>query len=270
MPQPEIVTLLPGHAPRRDRQPLSVNAISVSDIPKWLRLGYQDFRRSGFPSIVHGLIVALAGIVILSLGRLYWPVVPGAVSGFVLIGPILATGLYALSRCREESRPATFQEVLHAWGRSSRCLFVFGLVLVAAGSAWVVVSLLYFHFFVQASIDGVADFFRYVINQNDRLFMLWAIAGGIGTALLFAITVVSVPLIFDHQLDTPTAILTSVRAVGDNPYPMVCWALVIAAITGVGIATFMIGFVIVYPVLGHASWHAYRDLVDPPGVAAGS
>jgi uncharacterized membrane protein len=267
-----MVMVKPKFTPDSDmaRQPLPVNTVSLSDIPKWLRLGYEDCLRIGFPSLAHGLIVTLAGMVILSAGWFYWPVLPGAVSGFILVGPVLATGLYALSRSREHDGPTRLGEVGNAWRKGGRRLFVFNLVLIAAATAWVAVSLLFFHFFIKTPIDGPPDFLRYVITQNDHLFLLWAIAGGIGTALLFAITVVSVPLIFDREVDTLTAILTSVRAVGDNPHAMAGWALVIAAVTGLCVATLLVGFIIAYPIMGHASWHAYRDLVDRQEPAARS
>ena len=94
---------------------------------------------------------------------------------------------------------------------------------------------------------------------------------GLVAAVTFAVTVVSVPLLVDRDVNTPLALATSVRAVAENPITMTFWALFILAATGFSVATFMLGFIVLYPVIGHASWHVYRDLVDaerlPPRLA---
>jgi len=192
----------------------------------------------------------------------YWPILPGAVSGFVLVGPILATGLYALSRSLESGQEAKLSDAASAWRRGSRHLIGFGALLIAAGTAWVLVSVLLFRFFVPVDINAPVDFLRYVIVQDDVLFLLWTILGGMGVALVFGLTVVSVPLLVDREINLRDAMIVSLRAVGENPFATACWAILIAMITGFSIATLMLGFLVLYPVLGHASWHAYRDLVD--------
>jgi uncharacterized membrane protein len=92
--------------------------------------------------------------------------------------------------------------------------------------------------------------------------MLWTILGALGSALAFSVTVVTLPLIVDREIDMKRAILTSIKAVGDNPVTMLWWAMVIMFITGLSFLTGMLGFIVLYPLLGHASWHAYRDVVD--------
>jgi len=229
---------------------------------RWLRAGWEDFRRVGWPSLAHGLIVTIVSALIVSVTLWYWPLLPGAVSGFVLVGPILATGLYALSRKLETGQEARLSDAASAWRQGTRHLIGFGALLIAAGTAWVLVSVALFHFFVPIDINAPVDFLRYVVAQDDVLFLLWAILGGMGVALVFGLTVVSVPLLVDREISLRNAMLVSVRAVGENPFATACWALLIAVITGISIATLMLGFLILYPVLGHASWHAYRDLVD--------
>jgi len=97
------------------------------------------------------------------------------------------------------------------------------------------------------------------------LFPLWALLGGLGAAAVFALTVVSAPLLLDRRVDLGTALLTSVRAVGRNPVTLVVWATMIMVASALSLATMMIGFAFVIPVIGHASWHAYRELVDAAG-----
>ena len=244
----------------------AVRQVSPGHVLRWARLGWRDFVAAGWPSLLHGLIVFVASVAIIEITFLYWPMLPGAVSGFVLVGPILATGLYALSQRLEREQPARFRDAVAAWRSGSRCLFRFGLLLILAGAAWVGMTALLFGFFVKADVTQPVAFLHYVFVQNELHFLLWAILGGLGAALVFALTVVSVPLLLDRDVDTRTALLTSVRAVGENPVTMGWWALFILIAAGVSILTLMLGFIVLYPVMGHASWHVYRDLVDADGL----
>ncbi len=248
------------------RAPAPVREVSPRHVLRWLRLGWRDMVDCGWPSLVHGLIVALGGLGILQLAQYYWPLLPGAMSGFILVGPILATGMYALSRARRAGDAGGFSLVLRAWRRGTRCLVAYGLLLLLLGTAWVLVSAAMFHLFVDVEIAGPVSFLRYVLVQDDLAFGLWTVLGALGSALLFAISVVSVPMLFDRDVGMIKALLTSVRATGDNPITLGCWAVVIAVGTGLSVATFMIGFVVVYPVLGHASWYVYLDIVERDGI----
>ena len=243
-----------------------VRQVPPGQVLRWLELGWRDFLRAGWPSFLHGLIVFIASVAIIQITFLYWPILPGAVSGFVLVGPILATGLYALSQRLETSEAAQLKDAVSAWRRGSRCLFRFGLLLILAGAAWVGMTVLLFGLFVNTEISEPAAFLHYVFVQNELHFMLWAVLGGLGAALVFGFTVVSVPMLLDRDVDTRTALLTSMRAVGENPVPMAAWAVLIMVATGLSIMTLMLGFIVLYPLMGHASWHVYRDLVDADGL----
>ena len=239
-----------------------VRRVPPGQVMHWVKLGWRDFLSAGWPSLLHGLIVFFASLAIIEITYLYWPMMPGAVSGFVLVGPILATGLYALSQRLEQGQRPRVKDAVIAWRRGSRCLIRFGLLLILAGSAWVAITAVLFGLFVKAEITQPVHFLRYVFVQNELHFFLWAILGGLGAALVFASTVVSVPLLLDRDVDTPTALMTSIRAVGENPIAMGWWAVFILVATGLSVITLMFGFIVLYPVMGHASWHVYRDLVD--------
>ena len=208
------------------------------------------------------ITVVAGSLLILEITVLYWELLPGAVSGFVLTGPFLATGLYALSRRLESGRSTSVRDAINAWVHASRCLFNFGLLLLLSATAWVVFSVIMFRFFIDVEINTPLDFLRYVLTQDDLNFMLWTLLGGLGSALAFAVTVVSLPLLVERDVTTKLAILTSVKAVGNNPVTMLWWALIIMLITGLSLLTGMLGFIILYPLLGHASWHVYREVVD--------
>jgi len=239
-----------------------INEVAPGAILRWLRLGWRDFRQAGWPSLMHGLIVFGMSVVIVQIALLFWPLLPGAVSGFLVVGPVLATGLYALSQKQERDQPAKLNDAVNAWRHGTRCLLRFGLLLVLVATAWVLVSMVLFHFFVNVEIDGPMDFLRFVFQQDDRIFLLWTVLAGLVAAVIFAVTVVSVPMLVDRNVTTPLALKTSIRAVARNPVTMTFWALFILIASGFSVATFMIGFIVLYPIMGHASWHVYRDVVD--------
>jgi uncharacterized membrane protein len=258
------VTATTNEPERPDGDPAcTVRAVPVSRPFTWLSAGVRDLARAPGPSLLHGLVVAVAGIAILALSMRAWPLLPGAFSGFVLIAPILATGLYELSRRLEEGEEPTFAHVLGAWARGTRPLVWMGLGLALAATLWVLVSAVLVALFVHAPITGPREFLRLVIvGEGSNLFPLWLTLGGVGAAVVFAATVVSVPLLLDREIGLGAALATSVRAVGENPVTMALWAAMIMLLTFLSMATFMLGFAVTIPVIGHATWHAYRDVVD--------
>ena len=245
---------------------IRLKTVSPAAILRWLSLGWRDLRRAGGASLLHGLIVCVISLAITAVTFVYWEVLPGAASGFVLIGPFLATGLYALSCRIEKGRSTSMRHAINAWRHGSRCLFVSGILLVLAATAWVVFSVAMFHFFIDVEINQPLDFLRHVLAQDDGTFMLWTILGGLGSALAFAASVGALPLLVERNIDTRDAVYTSLRAVGENPVTMVLWAMTILFITGLSFITLMLGFIVLYPLLGHASWHVYRDLIDADAI----
>ena len=245
-----------------------VREVPPQAVFRWLALGWRDMRTAGAASLLHGAIVSAGGIMLDVILLGFWELLPGAVTGFVLIGPFLATGLYAMSKQLENGEQPSFDDVLRAWGHGGKCLFRFTLILILAGTAWVMFTVALFHFFIQVEIEQPLDLLRYVLTQQDKLFLLWTLLGGLGAALAFAVTVITIPLLIDRDVNTWLAVRTSVRAVGNNPFTMVLWAITIMLLTGLSFLTLMLGFLVLYPLMGHASWHVYRDLVDASALPA--
>lgn len=240
-----------------------VRTIALLRPLEWLARGWRDLHDCLGPSLLHGLIVAFGGLAIVTLTLQTTALMPGALTGFLLVGPILATGLYELSRRKAAGERPRLAHVIDAWRRGTRPLVALGVLLLLAATAWVLVSALLFKLFVPVPLDTPMRFLRYAVaGQGGRLFLLWLLAGGLGAALVFSLTVVSAPLLLDRRVGLRTALLASVRAVGDNPLPMALWAALIMVATALSMATLMIGFVFAVPVIGHATWHAYRDVLD--------
>ena len=139
----------------------------------------------------------------------------------------------------------------------------FGLLLGLAGTGWVLTSAALITLLAPQPIHGPADFIRHVVlDRQTYLFEFWLALGGIMAAPIFASSVVTIPLLLDRRATVLQAVLTSCQAVLVNPTTLSVWAAVIMLLTLLGLGTLLIGLVVVIPILGHASWHAYRDLVD--------
>lgn len=240
-----------------------VRQVALTRPLHWLALGWRDLTRVPVPSLLHGMLVSAGAWIILGITLKFWYLLPGAFSGFLLVGPILATGLYELSRQLEAGHRPGMQDVIAAWKRGTRPLVWLGLILMLAGTAWVLVSAVLFALFVSAPITGLSSVVRHIVlSEGSMLFPVWITLGGLGASLVFAATVVSAPMLLDRDVDMVTAISTSIRAVGENPIPMVFWAVLIMLLTAAALLTLMLGLVLAIPWIGHATWHAYRDVVD--------
>jgi uncharacterized membrane protein len=256
---------VPSPDPRGTREPAvpPVRIVTPGAPWTWIARGWRDFLRAPVPSLVHGVIAASYGMLVLGIARDHLYLVSGAFSAFVLVAPVLVTGLYESSRLLARGEPATLRDAVGAWRRSGVPLFGFGLALMLIGSYWVLVSSVLIASLVKTPITGFEDFLRFVVlSKESNLFLVWMSFGGVVAALVFAASAVSVPLLLDRQVDLLTAVLTSMQAVGANPFVMAWWAVLIMIGTTLGIATLLLGLIVVVPVLGHATWHAYVDLVD--------
>ena len=187
---------------------------------------------------------------------------------------MLATSLYALSRALERGEKAGVGVVLktwlnwqgthfNKWGNDYWCLVQFGALLALAGTGWVITSAALITLLAPEPIAGPLDFVQYVIlAKHGFLFELWLMMGGVLAAPIFASSAIAIPLLLDRQTTLLQAVLTSWNAVLANPLPLALWAAIILVLTLLGLASALLGLVVVIPLLGHASWHAYRDLVD--------
>jgi uncharacterized membrane protein len=239
----------------------------------WLYLGLKDMGHSPWLSLAHGLVMALGGGLITWLARDRFWLLAGAVSGFLVVAPVLATSLYAMSRAIERNEAVNLRLLFKTWTQwqtlqnnepvSYWCLVRFGLLLGLAGTGWVMTSSALITLLAPVAIHTPIDFIRHVVLSPDHyVFELWLMLGGLMAAPVFASSVVAMPLLLDRQLNTLQAVLTSWKVVITHPMPMVLWAFLIMGLSMLGILSLFIGLIVIVPMLGHASWHAYRDLVD--------
>jgi uncharacterized membrane protein len=236
---------------------------------RWLALGARDLKRAPWPGLSHGLTLALFGALVFgALHRQFW-LLAGAFSGFMLVAPILATGLYAVSRALERGESAsashTMRVAIGAWwprGAPAHRLMRFGLGLALAGTGWVFTSAAFVTGFAPAAVSTPADFVqRVVLAETGWLFEAWVVLGGVLAAPVFASSVVAIPLLLERELRVRDAVLASWRVVLAHPLPMALWAFLVMALTALGMATLLVGLVPIVPLLAHASWHCFRDCV---------
>jgi uncharacterized membrane protein len=263
-PRPEDPKRLPYEVGRAIRSH-PVRQVSPNGPLRWLARGWADLMRCPEPGLLHGLAMAGFGLLLVMLARDRFWLLAGAFSGFLLVAPIVATGLYAVSRELERGGRPTLATALAAWRPHDGRLVVFGLLLALAGTGWVLTSAALITRFASAPVNTPEDFLRVVVLASDGafidLFEAWLILGAALAAPIFASSVVAIPLLMDRDIGVQPAVLVSTRAALVNPLPMAIWATLILVFTLLGMATLMLGLVVAVPWLAHASWHAYRELV---------
>ena len=247
----------------------AVYRIKVTDLRDAVVRGFDDFGAYRTDVIFLCLIYPLVGIslALLTFGYETLPLLFPLASGFALVGPVAAVGLYEMSRRREQGIPITWADAFGAISSPAfGAILVLGLVLLAIFLLWLLAANVIYELTLGPEPPAsIAAFVRDVFTTKAG----WAmIAVGVGVGLLFAllvlaIGVVSFPLLLDRDVGLRTAVLTSISAVTANPGPMAVWGLIVAAGLLIGSIPAFLGLIIVMPVLGHATWHLYRKVVEP-------
>ncbi len=231
----------------------------------WLAAGWRDLWAAPHISLLYGAAFSLAAYVfVFELSEFNaLPLLLPLAGGFLLIGPLLAVGLYEISRRRAHGEPIRFGEILLA-GRGARGqLAFFGVILLILYFLWLRIAfLLFMLFFGPVPFPPVSEFIPTLLFTQHGLGLLvtGTAIGAVLAATAYSISAISVPMLLDRKVDTITAMISSVRAVFMNPAAMGLWAVLIAALIGLGVATLFLGLIVAFPLVGHATWHAYREI----------
>ncbi len=240
---------------------------------QWLALGFKDLARAPLLSLMHGLAMAVFGAFITWLAHDQFWLLAGYLSGFLVVAPVLATSLYAMSRAMERGETVNLDLLIRTWTQwqmtlrhqpdSYWSLIRFGLLLGMAGTGWVITSAALITLMAPAPIHSPVDFIRLVVLSPDKpLFEIWLGLGGLMAAPVFASSVISMPLLLDRRVTVLQAVLTSWKTVLTHPLPMALWAFLLMGFFLLGVFSLFLGLILIVPMLGHGSWHAYRHLID--------
>jgi uncharacterized membrane protein len=235
---------------------------------RWLAAGWRDLMAAPATSLAYGVVFALAGYLItvgLFAADIFYLVLP-MTAGFMIIGPFAATGFYEISRQRQAGRRAPLREVFGAWRRNPSQIALMGVALLLILIFWArIAALIFMLYYGVGNVPSVDKLLVETFLQPSSIpFLIFGTAvGGVLAAATFAISAVSIPMLVDRpRCNVIDAIVTSVKAVLANPRAMALWGLLIVVFVGAGLVTLYVGLVVALPLIGHATWHAYKDLVQ--------
>ena len=262
------VTSMAQSGPETAAAPV-IRTIGLSDLHRALQRGWEDFKAVPSHAIILCIIYPVLGLMLARAvhGYSVLPLLFPLAAGFALLGPFAALGLYEMSRRRERGEQATAWDALEVVRSPSFGAMVgLGALLLALFVTWVATAqAIYIAAFGYAGATGVSDFAERVLTTPQGW---WLIVVGCGVGFLFAlialcISVVSFPLMLDRHAGAGDAMVTSLRAVARNPVPMAAWGLIVAMLLVAGSLPAFLGLAVVIPLLGHATWHLYRETIEP-------
>lgn len=250
-----------GAAPAGGAFSIELRALRFADPLRWLVLGWRDFRRAPFIGLFYGGCFVAMGWALLKMYEAAPAYVMALSAGFLLMGPFLCLGLYRTSQRLENGETPDFGDSLLAWDTRTAQLGIFGFVLLVLEMLWGRATLVIF----AVSFDGMPDLKGSLLAlldpENIGFIVAWVGVGAIFAGLIFAVSVVSIPMILHRQTDAITAGLTSLRLVLTQTGVMLWWGVLITVIVVLSMLPGFAGLLVAGPVIGHASWHAYRAAV---------
>lgn len=253
-----------------DDQPVTiaqVREITTAHPWKWLSAGWDDIKAAPARSITYGLVLTLVSLLVsfmVLLNGLYF-LYPQLLAGFFLLAPLLGVGVYVISRQLETGEVPSFNSVFSSISSNTFNIFGMGVVLVISLIAWVTLA----HLIVALTFTGItpATWQGFLVSafgtwEGLQMLMLGISSGAVIAFLIFSISAVSIPMMIDKECNLFDAIQTSWSAVRFNLIPMLLWAFILVAIMVASFITLFVGLVFGFPLAAHATWHAYRDLVE--------
>ncbi len=255
----DAVTVFSGPTPH-------IRRVTVDKPWTWLARGWADMRRASGVSLAYGLVFTVLGFIILGglwFVDLFYLILPVS-AGFMLVGPFLAVGLYETSRRLMAGEPVSLGHALRGLQRNTSQIVLMGVALMLFLLAWIRLATLIFALFFSHAPPRLDNFVVEVFFSVSSIpFLIVGIGvGAVLAVVVFAISAVSIPMLLDRpEVNVATAIVTSVTAVRANIMPMAVWAALVVLFTAAGLVTLYLGLIVAMPLIGHATWHAYRDVV---------
>jgi uncharacterized membrane protein len=242
----------------------TVQQINLSDLGQCLRAGLHDFRRAPQFGLFFSAVYVVGGFLMLWIGagHVTWTLATSL--GFPLLAPFAAAGLYEVSRRMETGEPLAWSEVLGiVWRERTRQLPWLGAIIVIYFLFWTFLAHMIFALFMGLStMTNVSQSVEVFLTPNGLMMIAVELCiGAVLAFLLFAMTVASLPLVLDREVDFVTAMLVSIQSVRENFFVMLVWASLIAVLSVLALLPWFLGLMIVLPILGHATWHLYRRVL---------
>lgn len=240
----------------------TVRAIGFDAPLRWLARGFDDLRATRLRACFYGFVFVAMGGIIALIYQTRWQLTMGMTAGFFLLGPFVCCGIYWLSRQQERGENVSLTESLVCWKVNPGSIGFFAAILTFLMVVWARVSVIIFALFSTSNFPTLQGVLAQIFSFSNLPFVIvWFGAGFVFASIVFGISVVSVPLMLDRKTDTMMALFCSVRALWLNPGPLYLWAALIVLLIGSSLLLSFIPLLITAPLVGHATWHAYRELV---------
>ena len=265
------MTILPSVMPPLPTKNRWRRSLVPADAFTWLAKGWQDLTVQPMTSICYGLLIFLASVVIVGgLFRLDWDyILFPAFAGFMVVGPILAVGLYEKSRRLAAGLPVSLANMIFVRPQSGGQILFAGVMLCLLMITWmraaVIIYALFFGLVPFPGLDHIAPML-FTTSIGWAMLLVGGAVGGLFAAFSFAISAFSIPMMLDKRVDALTAMGTSTALVWNNLPVMLTWGVIVLALFLLSLATGMLGLIVVFPVLGHGTWHAYRAVADEAAI----
>lgn len=258
----------PGHVTvTRDEPPApfalpGIRAIDTAAPLRWVGEGFRDFLAMPAASLFYGAMLALMGYL---LTNFYGGALGIAfTTGFLIVGPFLAIGLYDLSRQRATGRRPRLGASLTAWNGNLPAVSFYAVILMLSLAVWARVSVVIIALFFPDGVESFTALLAALRDSTDTwvFFAIYMMVGAALAMFTFATSAIALPMLLDRrEMDAISAMIVSFNTIRTNTLPMIVWAAIIVALTAAGFVAWFVGLVIVLPIIGHGTWHAYRECV---------
>ena len=230
----------------------------------WLARGWADLRATRFVGVSYGAAFVAMGFAVAWVHATRWQLTMGLVGGFFLMGPFVCAGLYELSRRRARGEPVRLLASLGCLRRNPGSLGLFAVLLTFLMIVWARVSVILFALVSTTDFPTLQGVLGVIFSlDNPGFLVLWFGVGFLFASLAFAVGVVAVPMMLDRDSDTLEAVFTSARTLVANPRALYLWAVLVVLVIGSSLVLGLVPLLLTAPLVGHATWHAYSDLIEP-------